>query len=124
ILTSAPNDPSTPEKAGFQAMTPLMAARAAEAFELWDDLISINLTQYSGNPPAGAAVIQFGYSSTTDGDGTYEFPELGYDQGANAYGGEQWGVTRAEIWLATDWSTHSTSSAINQTGYSYYGGYG
>jgi serralysin len=123
ILTSAPLD-SSPENPGWTAMTPLMAARAAEAFEAWDDLVPISLTPYAGNPPANAAVIQFGYSSTTDGDGTYEYGVYGYYQGANEYGGTEYGVARSEIWLNTSWSTHSTSSAINQPGYGYYGGYG
>ncbi|PWB64642.1 MAG: hypothetical protein C3F17_06510 [Bradyrhizobiaceae bacterium] len=124
LLASAPLDASSPENSGWQALTALMVARAAEAFELWDDLISINLNQYPGNPPSGGAVIQFAYSTTTDGGGTYEFPELGYYLGTNSYGGDSWGITRAEIWLNSSWSTHSSSSPINQSGYAYYGGYG
>jgi serralysin len=123
LLTSAPLD-SSPENSGWQALTALMVQRAAEAFELWDDLIAISLTQYSGNPPAGAQVIQFGYSSSTSGGGTYESPELGYYQGTNIYGGDAYAITRSEIWMNSNWSTHSTSSAINQSGYGYYGGYG
>src|SRR6185295_13833683 len=61
ILTSAPQD-SSPENSGWIAMTALMASRAAEAFELWDDLIPVSLNRYSGNPPANASLIQFGYS--------------------------------------------------------------
>lgn len=123
ILTSAPLDSSS-ENSGWQAMTDLMAARAAEAFEVWDDLIAINMTRYVGNPPAGAEVIQFGYSSATSGGGTYQSPELGYNQGINEFGGDAWAITRSEIWMNSSWSTHSTSSAINQAGYGYYGGYG
>jgi serralysin len=123
ILTSAPLDSSS-ENSGWQAMTDLMAARATEAFEVWDDLIAINMTRYVGNPPAGAEVIQFGYSSATSGGGTYQSPELGYNQGVNEFGGDAWAITRSEIWMNSSWSTHSTSSAINQAGYGYYGGYG
>ncbi len=123
LLTSAPND-SSPENAGWQALTSLMEARAAEAFELWDDLIPRNLIQYLGSPPADAPVIQFAYSSTTDKGGTYEYPVTGYYLGTNEFGGQSWEINRAEIWLNSGWSTHSTSSAINQTGYGYYGGYG
>src|SRR5689334_13532357 len=39
ILTSAPLEPNTPENSGWTTMTALMVSRAAEAFELWDDLI-------------------------------------------------------------------------------------
>jgi serralysin len=123
ILTSAPLDSSS-ENSGWQAMSALMVERAVEAFELWDDLVAISLTQYSGNPPAGASVIQFGYSSTTSGGGTYERAELGVYQGTNEYGANQYGINRAEIWMNSGWGTHSTSSAINQSGYNYYGGYG
>ncbi|MEC9343235.1 MAG: M10 family metallopeptidase C-terminal domain-containing protein, partial [Pseudomonadota bacterium] len=123
ILTSSPKD-SSPENAGFQAMTTRMASRAEEAFELWDDLIAKDLFRYSGNPPASAAVVQFAYSSTTSNGGTYEYPVTGYYQGTNEFGGQDWQIDRAEIWLNSGWSTHSTSSAINQSGYDYYGGYG
>ena len=40
ILTSPPAD-SSPENAGWVAMSALMTARAAEVFELWDDLIPV-----------------------------------------------------------------------------------
>jgi Ca2+-binding RTX toxin-like protein len=122
-LTSTPND-SSPENAGFQAMSTLMASRAGEAFELWDDLIAINLTPVSSAPAANANIIQFAYSSSTQGGGTYEYAVSGSYLGTNSYGGDAWGITRAEIWMNTGWSTHSSSSVINQAGYNYYGGYG
>jgi len=124
ILTSPPAD-SSPENAGWVAMSALMAARAAEAFELWDDLIPVSLNPYAGNPPANANIIQFGYSSATDGGGTYEYPVLSTPPTtANQYGGQQFNIVRAEIWLNSTWSTHNFSSAINQPGFGYYGGYG
>jgi serralysin len=123
ILTAAPLD-SSPENTGWQAMSTLMANRAAEAFELWDDLIAVSLNRYSSNPPANANLIQFGYSSTTSGGGTYEYGVSSVYAGTNVYGGSQVNITRAEIWLNSGWSTHSVSSAINQAGYGYYGGYG
>jgi hypothetical protein len=122
-LTSTPNDPS-PENGGFTAMTPLMAARAGEAFELWDDLVAIALTPYVGNPPAGAPIIQLAYSSTTEGGRTYQRAVDGSELGPNAYGGTSWGVTRNEIWLSSLWSTQDTTSALNRPGHGYYGGYG
>jgi len=124
ILTSPPAD-SSPENAGWVAMSALMAARAAEAFELWDDLIPVTLNPYPGNPPANANIIQFGYSSTTDGGGTYEYPVLYIPPTTpNQYGGQEYDIVRAEIWLNSTWSTHNFSSAINQPGFDYYGGYG
>lgn len=49
---------------GLQVMTLLMAERAVEAFELWDDLIKFDLINYIGTPPKHAGLIQFAYSST------------------------------------------------------------
>jgi serralysin len=123
-LTSAPNDSSV-ENAGWVAMSALMAARAGEAFELWDDLIAANLNPYAGNPPADASIIQFAYSSQTDNDGTYTY-QVYYapPETPNSYGGNVYDITRAEVWLNSTWSTQSTSSVINQAGYAYYGGYG
>ena len=123
VMTATPLD-NSPENSGFEPITALMAARAAEAFELWDDLVAVSMNPYSGNPPANAQIIQFAYSSNTDGDGTYEYPVSYSFQGQNEYGGSQWNQMRAEIWFNTGWSSHSTSSALNQSGYGYYGGYG
>ena len=83
------------------------------------------MTPYAGNPPANAQIIQFAYSSATSGGGTYEYPVLYVPPAtANGYGGSQYNIVRAEIWLNSGWSTHNFSSAINQSGFSYYGGYG
>jgi serralysin len=50
VLTgNAPLD-SSPENTGWLQMSALMGQRAAEAFEVWDDLIAANLTQGSANP--------------------------------------------------------------------------
>src|SRR5262249_4421841 len=94
VLTSPPSD-SSPENAGWVAMSALMAARAGEAFALWGDLIPFSILPYSGNPPANADIIQFGYSSATSGGGTYEYPVL-YNPPAtsNIYGGLQYNIVR------------------------------
>ena len=67
------------ESSGYVAMTPLMQDRARLAFELWDDVIAISLTESVNNPNAN---ITFNYSSQTDGGGTYAYWN-GYFSGNN-----------------------------------------
>ena len=77
-----------------------MPSCAAEAFELWDDLLPVSLNPYPGNPPANTTIIQFGYSTATSGGGTYEYPVLYTPPTtANQYGGQVYDIMRDEIWL-------------------------
>src|SRR5262245_6850189 len=66
IPTTAP-DAQLNETAGFDGamMTSHKRAMAREAFELWDDLIAINLTETTA---ATGNTIAIAYSSTTDLD--------------------------------------------------------
>ena len=79
------------------------------AFELWDDVVAISLTQSVNNTNAD---ITFNYSSRTDGNGTYA-----YWNGYSTSGGN-YEIDRAYIWLNSGWSTHNQSSDM------FFGGYG
>ena len=98
----------TSEAAGLVLMTPLMKDQARLAFELWDDVIAISLTESVNNANAN---ITFNYSSQTSGGGTYAYWN-GYTSGAN------FGISRAYVWLNSTWSTHDSDADM------YYGGYG
>ena len=65
--------PFHPEWAGIQPMTVVQKGFAREAFELWDDLIALDIGEWSGT---GSAHISFGYSSTTTQGRTYTSSEL------------------------------------------------
>lgn len=57
----------TGENAGFTAMTGFQMGMARAAFDLWDDLVAVNLTETTG----WGAEITMAYSSTTDDNGSY-----------------------------------------------------
>src|SRR5262245_17795529 len=96
------------ESAGYVAMTTLMQDRARLAFELWDDVIAISLTESVNNTNAN---ITFNYSSQTSGGGTYSY--------WNGYvSGNDYGISRAYVWLNSNWSTHNQDSDM------FFGGYG
>jgi Ca2+-binding RTX toxin-like protein len=97
------------ESSGLVGMTTLMEDRARLAFELWDDVIALSLTESPANANAN---ITFNYSSNTTGDGTYAWWN-GYLSGGN------FGISRAYVWLNSDWSTHSTNVAMAFGGYGF-----
>ena len=86
---------ASPEALGYEPMTLSQASFAREAFELWDDLIAINLTETTD---WGDVNISIAYSDYTDSV-------------ANVDDGE---IASAEIWL-------STSDTILQQGTLKYG---
>ena len=106
----------------WTTMTALMTSRAALAFELWDDLIARDL-----NPAATAASaqIQFEYATRTynssgvlsTNGGTYEF---GWYNGtsSNSYSTTNYNLSRAEIWLNSNWTSHNADNDM------VFGGYG
>lgn len=96
------------ESSGLVLMTALMKDRARLAFELWDDVIAISLTESLDNVNAN---ITFNYSSQTSGGGTYA-TWTGYFYGSN------FGMSRAYIWANSTWSTHDTDADM------VFGGYG
>ncbi|WP_370194082.1 M10 family metallopeptidase C-terminal domain-containing protein [Aurantimonas coralicida] len=104
----------SPEISGLQTMTALMQSRAALAFELWDELININLTRSFA---AASTQIQFEYSNNTGG-GTYaSFDSVSY-AGTNQYGNNDYNMNRVEIWADSTWNSHDTDADM------YFGGYG
>ena len=90
--------PHSTEQLGAQPMTNAQAALAREAFELWDDLIAINLTETTDWSDVD---ISFAYSDYTAGGDNYAYVDDGH-------------IGSAEIWL-------STSDAALQPGTLKYG---
>jgi serralysin len=108
--TAPSNDPTLPvhdEANGQVAMTATMQNSARLAFELWDDLIAIDLTESSNDPAAG---ITFAYSSTSGG--THASPILEY--GAN----NQDTIIGQQIWADSTWETQDDDADM------FFGGYG
>jgi serralysin len=99
---------SSYEAPGFKAMTAGQVAAARLAFELWDDVAAISLTE---NTSTGAD-IAFAYSSKTQGGGTYTYSYTGGRVGTDQT------LTGARVWMNSTWSTHDTDADM------YFGGYG
>ena len=110
------------EAAYTVTMTSLMQSRATLAFELWDDLIARDLNQVS---TAAFGQIQFEYSARTydsngnlsTGGGTYSGPWTS-GGGTGPYGTANYNMTRDEIWLNSNWTSHNADNDM------YFGGYG
>lgn len=82
------------ESTGWLDMTATMRDAAADAFELWDDLIARSLDRVDSG-----ANINFGYSTETGG-GTYAVSmTAGFQNGREV-------LTDAEIWFDPTWETH------------------
>lgn len=105
--SSAPEAGST-EASGFKPMTAAMKAAAREAFELWDDLVAISLTETT----ATTADLTFAYSTRTSGGGNYARTYTSY------HGGTELTLTRGAVWLNASTHTHDTDADMA------YGGYG
>ncbi|MFI0843904.1 M10 family metallopeptidase C-terminal domain-containing protein [Mesorhizobium sp. IMUNJ 23232] len=108
--TAPSNDPDLPvhqEANGQVTMTTAMQNSARLAFELWDDLIAINLTESNNDP---AADITFAYSSTSGG--THASPILDY--GANG----QDTIIGQQMWFDSTWETQDDDADL------FFGGYG
>ena len=99
-----------PEYDGYAAMSPTMKRAAAEAFELWDDLVAISLVELPGNPMAN---ITFNYSSET-GNRTYAKHSY-YLKGGRA----EHTMADADLWFATGWSTHDEDGDLFMGGYGF-----
>ncbi|KQP02723.1 matrixin family metalloprotease [Methylobacterium sp. Leaf93] len=98
--TSPPSSVFT-ESTGYRTMTTLMVDRVREAFELWDDLIAIELVETTS---ATNHDISFAYSSVTQGGGTYASPTV--TQGNNGIDT----ITKQRIWINSSWTTHDTDA--------------
>ena len=62
------DDHYSPEYDGYVSMTDIAEARAAQAFQLWDDLLAVELIEVADNPSAN---IVFNYSWDTAEDLSY-----------------------------------------------------
>ena len=96
---------------GYVAMSPVLEAAAAEAFELWDELIAIDLIELTDD--AGAD-ITFNYSSATNNSTYAERSFSGTPPG----NGATFSITDSDLWFASQWRTHNHDSDL------YAGGYG
>ncbi len=93
------------EHAGYVEMTAMMEARAAEAFELWDDLIAIDLVRTEDD---AFADVSFNYSSNTGGSTYAKY----FYSSAAATDRADYSLTDTDIWFADDWWTHDESSDL------------
>lgn len=96
-----------PELVGGAPITPTQVSFAAEAFELWDDLIAISMTEVASS----FASITFGYSSTTTNNATYATPQVTPSLSGNDI------IISQDIWLST---TSANLASANMS----YGGFG
>ncbi|MFQ5567499.1 MAG: M10 family metallopeptidase C-terminal domain-containing protein, partial [Paracoccaceae bacterium] len=106
-----PADPEyTDEMSGYVAMTPAMQAAAREAFELYDELIAVNLLEMANWP---SAHITFNYSSNT-GNSTYtRFSYWLVDNAPRS----QYKFADADIWLANGWTSQDDDGDLFLGGY-------
>ncbi|GJD40912.1 M10 family metallopeptidase C-terminal domain-containing protein [Methylobacterium bullatum] len=109
IPSTSPPSSNASEATGFRVMTTLMVDRAREAFELWDDLIAIDLVETTS---ATNHDISFAYTSVTRGGGTYASPTV--TQGNNGVDT----ITKQRVWMNSSWTSHDTDADM------FYGGYG
>jgi serralysin len=100
----------TSEMDGYVAMTAAMEAAARTAFELWDDLIAVELLEMDDWP---SAQMTFNYSSNTGGE---TYTNFGYWLVDNAPRSD-YKLADADIWMADDWSTHDEDSDLFQGGF-------
>jgi serralysin len=109
-LGLAPDDFGGPEAEGYNAamMTAVKHDMAVQAFELWDDLVAVSLTETSA---IAGGIITMAYSKTTHDDGTYAHAEV---TGI----GTHKTITAERIWLSSSWNTLNSDIDIQ------YGKYG
>lgn len=106
-LPSAAPAQGSPEAAGFKPMTAAMRAAAREAFELWDDLIAISLTETAPS----SANIGFAYSTATSGGGSYTRTYTSFT------GTLDQKITGAYVWLNAASPMHDTDADLFHGGY-------
>jgi Ca2+-binding RTX toxin-like protein len=121
-IGGTPYSSGSGEIAYWTSMTALMISRATLAFELWDDLIARNLNPASS--PASAQ-IQFEYATRTyNSNGVLATNGGTYSSGwfnstsTNSYGTTNYNLSRGEIWLNSNWTSHNADNDM------YFGGYG
>ena len=95
---------------GYVAMSAHMEAVARDAFELWDDVIAVDLVELSNTP---AADISFNYTSASN-NATYA--EYGYDR-TPVPGRASNSLYDSDLWFAHNWWTHDQDSDLVPGGY-------
>ncbi len=98
------------EYLGYVEMSAGMQAAAVEAFELWDDIIAIDLELSADDVDAD---ILFNYSSQTSGGGTYSSSSYSFEYTERA----DWALGKNHIWAASNWWTHDQDTDLYQGGY-------
>ena len=98
------------EHSGYVAMTATMEETAVLAFELWDDVIAIDLVEVQNQSNAD---VTFNYSSASGGS-TYASYSYGGSGGSRA----NFALGQTDLWFANSWWTHDQDSDL------YFGGYG
>lgn len=97
------------EHSGYVTMSVTMESVAAMAFELWDELIAINLVEVQNAP---AADITFNYSSASGGS---TYARSSYSGSGGARG--DFAIRQSDLWFADDWWTHDEDSDLVSGGY-------
>lgn len=105
------NPEYTSEMTGYVQMSAAMIAAARLAFELWDDLIAVELMEMPDWPNAH---MTFNYSSATGGSSYTKYSYWLVDNDPRS----DYKLADADVWLADDWATHDQDADL------YYGGYG
>ena len=89
----------TAEMDGYVAMTAAMEAAAREAFELWDELIAVELMEMDDWP---SAHMTFNYSSNTGGQTYANYTYWLVDNAPRA----QWKIADADVWFSSSNPAH------------------
>ena len=98
------------EHDGYVAMDAAMEARADAAFQLWDDLIAIDLVARENDPGAN---ITFNYSSNSGGS---TYARTSYS-GQAVEGRADNRLSDADLWFADSWHTQDEASDLDDGGY-------
>ena len=104
----APDDSGFGESAGFLTgrMTETNRLYARESFELWDDLIDIDLNEVAR---PGGSMITLAYSSTTLGGNGYARAELNDDT-------TPYTIVAQRIWLPPNWTNDEDADFVDLDG--------
>lgn len=97
---------STDEGAGYVNLTPVQKAAAQTSFQLWKDLIALNLLQTEANPKAE---ITLNYSGITYGNGTYAGFNINEQRSASSSG---YSLSTDRIWFYSNDVTNSDAAMV------------
>ncbi len=97
------------------SMTSLMESRATLAFELWDDVIALDLDETTSS---SFGQIQFEHSNYTVRSNTYTLA-WGTSTTTGPYGTDDYSLARSEIWLNSGWPTHDSDADLTFGGYGF-----